>query len=71
MKVFSTIIGRFGFPEGTELSQAKLVRDMVLGQFLDPQPHLPKLKTESDCYQYVKNNASDVLANIPFKVVLT
>lgn len=61
-------LGTFIFDQATPLSLAKLVRDTVTGQWFSPRPGSFRLRNEMDCVVYIRDQASDVIAYIPFSV---
>lgn len=63
-------IGSFVFDQGTPLNKAKRLRDEVMGQFFKPAPGLPRIKTDQDIYQFVKEqrHLSDV-SHLRFELV--
>lgn len=63
-------IGRLVFAEGTELSHARLVRDTLLGQVLNPQPGTARIHSEQNCYDFIKNECGNVLAAVKFIIQL-
>ena len=67
---FTSPIGQFTFAPDTLLIHAQLVRDTVVGQWLDPKPNTPRLKKLDDVYQFIRNHDSAVLAKIQFTLVL-
>lgn len=62
-------IGRFQFPSTTILSHAKLIRDAVMGQILNPNPQIKSIECEKDVHTYV-NRLDDVLNGVRFTVEL-
>jgi hypothetical protein len=58
------------FKSNVRLSQAKLIRDSVMGHFFNPKPNEPKIRTEDDVYRYVREDCSRILAGIPFTVIM-
>lgn len=63
---FTCALGTFTFSRRTSLAVAKLVRDTVMGQFFNPKPGEPKLKTEVDCQEFIRNHPSHTIANVGF-----
>lgn len=62
-------VGAFIFDKGIILSRAKLIRDAVMGQILNPKSRV-ELRTDVDVYNYVRDALSNDLARIPFEVRL-
>ena len=48
-------VGRFLFNPVTRLSHAKLVRDTVMGQMLNPVPGFKKVKTDQDARELIQS----------------
>lgn len=65
---FTCKIGTFYFPKETRLSLAKLTRDTVMGQILNPEPRTQQINTAEDAEQFMRNSASHVLAGVRFKL---
>ena len=63
-------LGAFIFESGTNMRHAKLVRDTVMGQVFNPKPGSKRLVTLNDCFEFMKNHESKVLAAIPFEIAL-
>lgn len=51
---FICAVGKLTFNERVSLSGAKLIRDAIMGQVLNPRDGV-KLKTAVDCFQYAQN----------------
>jgi hypothetical protein len=62
-------IGKFIFEEGIVLSQAKLVRDAIMNQMLNPQPRTMRITNEEDAHTFIRSH-DDVIARIPFEIQL-
>lgn len=69
--MMSCAIGKFVFEEGTILSHAKLIRDSLMGQILSPEPGTPRIHSEQNCYDYVRNECGQQLAATRFVVALS
>ena len=67
---FTSPIGNFTFDEDTLLVHAQLVRDTVVGQWLDPKQGTPRISTVNQAYAFIANHDSAVLANVGFKLEL-
>lgn len=68
--IFTCRIGRLTFSEGTDLVLAKRVRDNLLGQILNPEPGSVRIRTETNCYDYIRNECGNLLAAIKFEIEL-
>lgn len=66
----TSAIGDFIFVKNTQLSHAKLVRDTVQGQILNPKPGETKLKSSYQIRQWIWDNFSKSMDNIQFVVKL-
>jgi len=62
--------GRFFFSKEVILSQAKLIRDAITAQVMNPNPALPNIRTETDAQQYILNNISGPASQANFSVAL-
>ena len=54
--ILDSKVGRFIFYKETPLSHAKLIRDAVTNQVL--QPSYKKIKTGQDAVNYIRNNCA-------------
>lgn len=63
-------IGRLEFSEDTNIIYAKLIRDNLLGQILNPEPGTKKLRSVTNCYDYIRNECGNILAAIKFTIEL-
>lgn len=61
-------IGDFIFASGTPLSHAKLVRNTVQGQILDPKPGSPKLVESAQIRRWIRDQFAKSMGNIKFVV---
>lgn len=61
--------GRFIFYSDVLLSHAKLIRDMVGAQVVNPQPRAPRIKSSSDARNYVRASDDGAVSDIPFSFV--
>lgn len=52
---FTTKLGRFVFDERIPLSIAKLIRDTLVGQRLNPQADNTRLRSEQDYLDYARD----------------
>jgi hypothetical protein len=57
-------VGRFIFFKETPLSHAKLIRDAVMNQVL--QPNYKKIKTGADAVNYIRNNCAGSYSDTVF-----
>jgi len=64
--ILTSKLGTFTFKKGTSLSLAKLVRDTVIGQWFAPKPGEVKLKDAGNCYAFIRNHPSALLADTEF-----
>ena len=51
--VFTCAIGKLVFDDNTQLSKAKLIRDTLMAQKLNPKDNVKKLRTDQDCMNFV------------------
>lgn len=63
---FVTPVGRFVFQRTVPLSHAKLIRDAVMGQILNPKSNEPRLRNSQDIYDYARDRLGHALARISF-----
>lgn len=63
---FVTPVGRFVFLKTTPLSQAKLIRDSVVGELFIPKSGV-KLRNSQDIYSFVKERLGHILGGIWFE----
>jgi hypothetical protein len=68
---YTTKLGIFSFADGVRDSHAKLIVDTVLGQYFNPDPKGPKLRTVGDAYDFIFSHDSRVLAATEFELVPT
>lgn len=52
--ILSSRVGTFYFYPDARMSHAKLVRDAVMGQILNPDPEYRMIKVPADAYLFVK-----------------
>lgn len=64
-------VGKFTFPDGTPLSLAKLVRDTVMGQMLNPKQRELPVHTEAEAYELIRRSESTTLRETVFGFELT
>ena len=67
---FTCGMGTFVFEDDAPLSIAKLIRNMVMGQWFAPKPGEKKLHSEQDCYDFIASQASARIQEVPFTVIL-
>lgn len=60
-------VGHFVFHRSVILSHAKLIRDAVMGQILNPKPNLPRLRNSEDIYSFVQEHLGRTLEGVSFK----
>lgn len=65
----SSPIGDFYFAFGTPLSLAKVVRDNVVGQVLNPKPGEMSLETTDDISAFVRGRCGNVVAEVEFTFI--
>lgn len=64
-------LGAFTFDTTVRLSQAKRIRDEIMGQFFNPLPSTPRLRTEDECEAYIRNkDRFTELSTIPFELLI-
>lgn len=63
-------IGRLTFSEGTDIVLEKRIKDNLLGQILNPEPGTKKLRTATNCYDYIRTECGNLLAAIKFEIQL-
>lgn len=61
-----TPIGKFVFHKSTRMAHAKLIRDSVMGQILNPKSNEPRLRNSRDIYDYARDRLGHVLSRISF-----
>lgn len=66
-----TPIGKFVFPKTVPLAHAKLIRDSVVGQILNPKSNEPRLRSSRDIYDYARDRLGHTLARISFTYSVT
>lgn len=66
-----TPVGRFVFHNSTPLAHAKLIRDAVMGQILNPKSNEPRLRNSQDIYDYARDRLGYMLARISFTYSVT
>lgn len=67
---FTSAIGQFTFAPDTLLVHAQRIRDDVTGQWLDPKPNTPRLRTAEDAYKFMRESDSLLLRAVEFKLEL-
>lgn len=67
---FTSPIGNFTFDEDTLLIHAQLVRDTVVGQWLDPKQGTQRIKTVDEAYKFIRDHDSAIIAGVGFKLEL-
>lgn len=68
---FVTPVGKFGFSKQVPLSHAKLIRDAVMGQILNPKSNEPRLRNSQDIYDYARDRLGHALARVSFTYSVT
>lgn len=68
--IFNSPIGKFEFHDDVLLSHAKLVRDTVVGQWLNPKPGAKRLKTLKDVHEFMASHSSNLLTKLEFDLSL-
>ena len=63
-------VGRFSFDRGVLLSHAKLVRDSIMAQILNPKPQFGKIKDEQSAREFVQNHCAGSFAHVPFSFAM-
>lgn len=63
-------VGNFVFDKRVRLSRAKMIRDAILGQYFNPKPNEPSIKTVDDAYSYARDHLSRELESIPFSLFM-
>lgn len=64
-------LGAFTFDSRVRISQAKRIRDEIMGQFFNPLPNTPRLRTEEDCEAYMRNKDRFTdLSTVPFELTI-
>lgn len=63
---YSSAIGNFFFDKNVAPSKAKLIRDTVVGQFLNPKPGAPQITSKASAQEFIRDHPAQVLAVIPF-----
>lgn len=66
--ILTSKLGRFEFDDDVLLSHAKLIRDMVTGQWFSPKPATKPLKTMQDIRDYMHGYSSQLLTMVWFDV---
>lgn len=59
-------VGHFVFDRHVVLSHAKLIRDAVMGQILNPKPNLPRLRNSQDIYSFAQEHLGRTLEGVSF-----
>lgn len=67
--ILTSAIGKFTFDDKTVLSHAKLVRDTVVGQMLNPKQDCRRVKDDVDACELILDFGG-VLAQVPFELEL-
>jgi len=67
---FINKLGTFTFNEDVSLTLAKLIRDIITGQWFNPKPGEPILTSVQSCYNYILSSDSRILSVIPFKLTI-
>ena len=62
--------GRFFFSKEVILSQAKLIRDAITAQVMNPNPALPEIRCQTDAQQYSLSNIAGPASKVNFSVEL-
>jgi hypothetical protein len=68
---FVTPVGRFSFHKSVPMAHAKLIRDSVMGQILNPKSNEPRLRNSKDIYDYARDRLGHMLARISFTYSVT
>lgn len=63
-------VGRFSFDQGVILSHAKLIRDSVMRQILNPQSQFGKITDEHSAREFVQSHCTGSFAHVPFTFVM-
>jgi hypothetical protein len=66
-----TPVGRFVFHNTVPLAHAKLIRDSVVGQILNPKSNEPRLRNSQDIYNFARDRLGHALARISFTYSVT
>jgi hypothetical protein len=61
-------LGRFVFDKTVPLHKAKFIRDECMGQYFNPKPQTPVLRTEDDIEEYARTALPLTYRDIPFEV---
>lgn len=64
-------VGKFVFQRHVPLIHAKLIRDSVMGQILNPKSNEPRLRNSQDIYDYARDRLGHTLARISFTYSVT
>lgn len=56
MTTLTCKVGKFIFHDEVRLNTAKLIRDSVMGQMLNPKEGYPRLRSERDCIEYARQS---------------
>lgn len=68
---FVTPVGKFVFQRTVPLAHAKLIRDSVMGQILNPKSNEPRLRNSKDIYDFARDRLGHALARISFTYSVT
>ncbi len=71
MITLTSPIGKFIFGEDTSPSHAKLIRDTIVGQWLNPKIRTNHLHSVEDAMMFMRQHPSHTIANIWFDLILS